>query len=85
MFSDHHAVPHGLNPLSTQNSENDEQRVGKVHHVPAQLAVFVYFMAVLPIASPKKLHPYYSKNENDDSQDEGQITQCSQGVTNDFN
>lgn len=57
----------------------------KVLHVPAGLAVFGYFSAVERIIFPKKLHPYYSKNENDDSQDEGQITQCSQGVTNYFN
>lgn len=57
----------------------------EVHHVPAYFTIFLYLITVGPVASPKQLHPYYSKNENDDCQDEGQVTQRTQGVTNDFN
>lgn len=57
----------------------------EVHHVPAYFTIFFNFITVDPIASPKELHPYYSKNENGDCQDEGQVTQRTQGVTNDFN
>lgn len=71
-----HAVPHGLNPLPTQNSEDDEERVEKVIHMPPwQIASHAYLLHIVYVAFPKKLHSYHSKNKDDDCQHKSEVTE----------
>lgn len=71
-----HAVPHGLNPLSTQHPENNEERVKEVVHVPPwQLTVTADLTHTLLVALAKQLHAHYSKDEDDDGQHQSQVAQ----------
>lgn len=81
-----HTVPHGLNPLSTQNPEDDEEWVEEVVHVPPwQIASRAYLLHIVQVAFPKKLHSHHGKNEDNDGQHESEVTQGTHWVTNDFN
>ncbi len=66
-----HAVPHGLDPLATQDPKDDEERVEEVVHVPAgQLAVLRNLTNTFLVALAKKLHAHHGKDEDDDGQDQ---------------
>lgn len=81
-----HTVPHGLDPLSTQNPEDDEEGVEEVVHVPPwQIASCADLLHIVQVALPKKLHSYHGKNEDDDGQHKSEVAQGTHGVTNDFN
>jgi len=81
-----HAVPHGLNPFPTQNSEDDEERVKEIIHVPPwQIAGRTYLLHIVHVAFPKKLHSYHSKNKDDDCQHKSEVTKGTHWITNDFN
>lgn len=81
-----HTVPHGLDPLSAQNPEDDEEGVEEVIHVPPwKVASRAYLLHIVQVALPKELHPHHSKNKDDDGQHESEVTQGAHGVANDFN
>lgn len=81
-----HAVPHGLDPLPTQNSEDDEEWVEEIIHVPPwQIPGRAYLLHVVYVAFPKKLHSYHGKNKDDDCQHKSEVTEGTHRITNDFN
>lgn len=81
-----HAVPHGLDPLPTQNSEDDEEWVEEIIHVPPwQIPGRAYLLHVVYVAFPKKLHSYHGKNKDDDCQHKSEVTEGTHWITNDFN
>lgn len=75
LTSDLHAVPHGLYPLSTQHPEHNQEGVEEVIHVPAwELTLTVDLANTVFVAFTKELHADHSKNEDNDSQHQGQVT-----------
>ena len=81
-----HAVPHGLYPLSTQHPEHNQEGVEEVIHVPAwECAVFIDLANTFFVALTKELHANHSKNEDDDGQHQGEVTQSPYRIADDFN
>jgi len=80
-----HAVPHSLDPLSTEDAEDDEEGVEEVMHVPAgQRAVGGDLAHTLHVALPKKLHPHHGKDEDDDGQHQCEVPQGAHRVADDL-
>lgn len=73
---DLHAVPHGLDPLSTQDPEDDEEGVEEVVHVPAgKLAVICDATDAVFIVLPEQLHADHSEDEDDDGKYQSEVPQ----------
>lgn len=71
-----HAVPHGLNPLPTQHSKDNEEGMEEVIHVPArEFTVLVDLADTLFVALSKELHPHHGKDEDNNGQHQGQVAQ----------
>ena len=86
MTGDLHAVPHGLYPLSTQHPEHDQEGVEEVMNVPAwEFTIIGNLADTFFIALPKELHADHSKNEDDDGQHQGEVTQSPYRIADDFN
>ena len=78
-----HAVPHGLDPLSTKDSEDNHETVHEIREVPAgQLAVplLADFVGVI---LAKKLHAHHSEDEYDNAEDEGEVGQSAHCIGHD--
>ena len=85
LTSDLHAVPHGLYPLSTQHPEHDEEGVEEVIHVPArELTLTVDPADTIFVTFTKELHADHGKNEDDDGQHQGQISQSPHWIADDL-
>ena len=65
-------VPHGLDPLATQDPENDHKRVQEVAEVPPQLASVE---VVRDVVGTEQLHAHDGEDEDDDGQNEAEIAQ----------
>lgn len=76
------AVPHGLDPLSTQHSKNDHEWVQKVCEVPVWSTILKIRINVV---WTKELHAHYSKDEDDDGKDKAEVTEGTHGSANDAN
>lgn len=71
---DHHAVPHTLNPLSTQQSENKDETVEKVIHVPTRkLAVSRNATDVIFVVPVEHLHASHREHKDCDEQNQSQV------------
>ena len=71
-----HAVPHGLDPLPTEDAEDDEKGVEEVHHVPArQQARVADAVPQLRVVLAKELHAHHGEDEHDDGQHQRQVPQ----------
>lgn len=80
-----HAVPHGLDPLPAQDTEDDEKRMEEIIHVPPwQVASCAYLLHVVQVTFPKKLHSYHGENKDDDCQHKGEVPKGAHGITDDF-
>ena len=76
LASDFHTVPHGFDPLSTQYAEHNQERVEEVMHVPAwELTIIGNLADTFFVALTKELHADHGKNEDDDGQHQGEVTQ----------
>lgn len=83
---DFHAVPHGLNPFPTKDSEDDEECMEEVIHVPPrELTVFWNATHTVFVVLSKELHPDHSKDEDDDRQNQSQVPQSTHRVSNYLN
>ena len=73
-----HADPHVLNPLPTENPEDDEERVEEVLHVPARPLIpwLSDALSIFAVVFPKELHANQSEDKDDDGQDDGEVPQC---------
>ena len=79
-----HAVPHGLDPLPTQDAEDDEEGVEEVMHVPArQHAVLGNLAHTFTVVLAEQLHAHHSEDEDDDAKDESQVAQSAHRVADD--
>jgi len=74
------AVPHGLDPLAAEDSEDDHERVEEVTEVPAQLSSVEVLRDVV---GTKQLHAHHGEDEYDDSQHEAEVAERSHRSTND--
>jgi len=59
------AIPHGLNPLATQDTEDDHERVKEVAKVPQRHDSSLRKLVQRVIAS-EQLHAHDGEDENDD-------------------
>ena len=73
------AVPHGLDPLATQHTEDDHERVQEVLEVPAR-TVAEHLLAVV---GAEQLHAHDGEDEDDDHQHEAEVAERSHRSTND--
>ena len=62
-----HAVPHRLDPLAAQDTEDDHERVEEVEKVPPQQLHLVTLA--------EQLHAHDGENEYDDEEDEAEIAE----------
>lgn len=86
LTGDLHAVPHGLYPLSTQHPEHNQEGVEEVMHVPAREFTIIGNLAdTFFVALTKELHADHGKNEDDDGQHQGEVTQSPYRIADDFN
>lgn len=86
LTGDLHAIPHGLYPLSTQHTEHDQKGVKEVMHVPAGKFTITGDLAdTFFVALTKELHADHGKNEDNDGQHQGEISQSPHGIANDLN
>ena len=85
LTGDLHAVPHGLYPLSTQHPEHNQEGVEEVVHVPArELTLTVDLADTIFVTFTKELHANHGKNEDDDGQHQGQISQGPNWIADDL-
>lgn len=70
-----HAVPHRLDPLPAQDSEDDHERVHEVREVPPGQFSALELLDVVRVVLAEKLHSHDGEDEDDDTQYEGQVTQ----------
>jgi len=68
--ADQHAVPHGLDPFSAQDAENDHKGVHEIGEIPSgQVAIREEFDFVEVILA-EELHAHHGEDEDDDAQHE---------------
>jgi len=72
------AVPHGLDPLATQNTKHDHERVKKVTEMPPRNAVKLGHRVV----TSEQLHSHHGENEDDDCKNEAEVTERPHRPTN---
>ena len=75
-----HAVPHRLNPLATQDTENDHERVEEVGEVPQRHDSSLREV-VERIVSAEQLHAHDGEDEDNDGEYKREIAQCAQSST----
>lgn len=68
--ADQHAVPHGLDPLSAQHSENDHKRMHEVGKVPSGHVTVREVVDVIDVILAEELHTHHGEDEDDDAQHE---------------
>ena len=71
-------IPHRLDPLATQDTEDDHKRVHEVAKMPAQRDSVELLRSVVVA---EKLHPHDGEYEDDDRQDETEVTESSHRPT----
>lgn len=60
-----HAVPHGLDPFTAQDTKDNEEGVEKVVHVPArQLALVGDLADAVLVVLAKELHPHHGEDKD---------------------
>ena len=75
------AVPHGLDPFATQDTEDDHERVKEIFEVPAwSVAEHLLF-----VVGAEQLHAHHSEDEDDDHQNEAEVAERAHRPTNDTN
>ena len=80
---DVHAVPHGLDPLSTEYSEHNHEAVHEVREVPPRHGTTVPLAHVALVVLPEQLHPHHGEDEDDDAQNECEVRERADGVHHD--
>lgn len=85
-LADFHAIPHVLNPLPTEDPEDDEEGVEEVMHVPARPFFFRCrdILPILAVVVPEELLADQSKDKDDDGQDDGEVPQSPHRVSDDL-
>lgn len=68
--ADQHAVPHRLDPLSAQHSENDHKRMHEVGKVPSGHVTVREVVDVIDVVLAEELHTHHGEDEDDDAQHE---------------
>ena len=71
------AVPHGLDPLAAEDTEDDHKRVKEVLEVPAR-SVAEHLLAVV---GTEQLHAHHGEDEDDNQQDEAEVAECAHRPT----
>lgn len=71
---DLHATQQVINPLSTQDSEDDEEGIEEIGHIPARkLAVLHDMTDVLFVVLLEEMHAGYGEDEDHNQQKQDQI------------
>jgi len=73
------AVPHGLDPLAAQDTEDDHERVEEVLEVPARLVA----ERLLVVVGAEQLHAHHGEDEDDDHQHEAEVAERAHRPTDD--
>lgn len=68
--ADQHAIPHRLDPLSAQHSENDHKRMHEVGKVPSGHITVREVVDVIDVILAEELHTHHGEDEDDDAQHE---------------
>jgi len=71
------AVPHGLDPLAAQHTEDDHERVKKILEVPAR-SVAEHFLVVV---DAEQLHAHDGEDKDDDHQYKAEVAERSHRST----
>ena len=77
------AVPHGLDPLSAEDAEDDHEAVHEVLKVPAGHDARPLGAHLLRVVGAEELHSHDGEDEDDDDEDEGEVPQGAQRVGHD--
>ena len=75
-------VPHGLDPLATQDPKYDHEGVKEVAEVPPQLTSVEVLRDVV---GSEQLHSHHGKDEDDNGQHETEVTESAHCSTDDAN
>ena len=78
-----HAVPHGLDPLPAQDPEDNHEAVHEVGEVPSGQLAVPLLADFVGVVLAKELHAHHSEDENDNTEDEGQVGQRAHRVGHD--
>ena len=78
-----HTVPHGFDPLPTEDSEHNHETVHEVREVPSGQFAIPLFTNFVSVVFAKELHAHHSKDEDDNAKDEGQVGQGAHRVGHD--
>ena len=62
----HHTVPHGLYPFTTQHSKHYHERVEEILKVPARQTFLYESVLVLLIVLSEQLHSHHSEYKHND-------------------
>ena len=77
------AVPHRLDPLSAQHTEDNHEAVHEVREVPPRHGTPIPQADVALVVLPEQLHPHHGEDEDDDAQDECEVRESSHSVHHD--
>ena len=72
-----HAVPHGLDPLAAEDTEDDHERVKEVAEVPQRHDSGLR-KVVHRIVASEQLHAHDGEDEDDYCQHEAEVTERAQ-------
>ena len=78
-----HAVPHGLDPLSTQHSEHDHEAVHEVDEVPARHDLAREPVHIVSVALPEQLHPHDREDEDNDTKYKCEVSKSTNSFPHD--
>ena len=68
-----HAIPHRLDPLPTEDAEDDHEAVHEVREVPSWHHTSGPQALLGPIVIPVQLHAHHGKDEDDDANHKGEV------------
>jgi len=76
-------IPHGLNPFSTKHSKHDHKAVHEVCKVPPRHVTGPLVTHFVKVVFAEELHAHHGENEDDNTQDECEVGQRTDGVGHD--